>query len=156
MRGCPFAFILTRSYPVDLFKCQNIITDARIADLIGYLANGFDIVGNHFPGFFYPFITDVFRNRHPMHRFEQKIQFVVAGIGFFQNGIDSKRITAIVFRNIRLYFTDKAQVIFVVNAGRGIDAGKVPMPAAEKMFQQTKPMVLYLQETAGILASLRS
>jgi len=90
-------FILPGRYPVDLFESQNIIADAGIAYLIGYLADGFDIVGYHFPGFFYPLIADVFRNGHSMHRLEQKIQFMIAGIGLFQNGIHRKGVAAIVF-----------------------------------------------------------
>jgi hypothetical protein len=131
---------------VDLLKSQNVIADAGITDLVGYLADRFGIVGDHFLGFLDPLIPDIFRNGHTMYRLKKEIQPVIAGVRLLQDTIDCKCIRTIIFRDIGFDLPDKGQVVLVVNIGRGIGAKQAPVPVPQKIFQQGKCMVLYGQQ----------
>jgi hypothetical protein len=52
-----------------------------------------------------------------MNRLEEKIQPMIAGVGLLQDAVHCKGIGAIIFRDIGLYFTDKREVVLVVDVG---------------------------------------
>ena len=107
--------IFTGSDPIDLFESQYIIADAGITDLIGDLADGLGIVGDHFLRTFDPFVPDIFGDRHAVYGLEQEVQFMIAGIGLFQDRIHRKGIRTIIFRNIGFHFPDKAEVVLIID-----------------------------------------
>jgi hypothetical protein len=128
--------IFPRRYLVYLLKSQYIVTDAGIAYFIGDLADGFCVGGDHLLRLLYSFIPYIFGNGHPMDRLEKEVQPVLAGIRFFQDGVDRKRIRTIIFGNIGFHFPDQAEVILVVDTGQSIGAQQAAMPVTEEIFQK--------------------